>query len=158
MTYIGLVDDHYQGWILDMGLPARMQARAENIWCCRLATRAKCRPATCRAVGIVQGAGGGAGAAVGGNVPAAMDALRRIKVYPLREAANFQADAETFVDTTRTQMDSTSLRWEDNIQFWESAPRHRRCRTAGRKIPADVRFARLRSASKRGSRWPPMRA
>ena len=54
---------------------------------------------------------------VGGNVPAAMDALRKIKIYPLATAT--EPVLMKFVDTTEKAMDSSSLRWEGNLQFWE---------------------------------------
>ncbi|GBQ27806.1 DUF1214 domain-containing protein [Gluconacetobacter azotocaptans] len=46
-----------------------------------------------------------------------MDALRKIKIYPLSTAAN--PVLMTFVDTTEKSMDSSSLHWEGNLQFWE---------------------------------------
>jgi hypothetical protein len=46
---------------------------------------------------------------IGGNVPAAMDALRAIKIYPLSTKA--KPALVTFVDTTEKKMDSSSLRW-----------------------------------------------
>ncbi|WEK49666.1 MAG: DUF1214 domain-containing protein [Candidatus Kaistia colombiensis] len=52
-----------------------------------------------------------------GDVAGAMDALRKIKIYPLSEAAN--PTLMTFVDTTDVALDSTSLKWEDNLQFWQ---------------------------------------
>jgi hypothetical protein len=54
---------------------------------------------------------------IGGDVAKAMDALRTVKIYPLATAANPQP--LQIVDTTEMSMDSSSLRWEDNIQFWE---------------------------------------
>jgi hypothetical protein len=43
-----------------------------------------------------------------------MDALRAIKVHPLGSSNNL-----VVVDTTKEKLDSSSLRWEDNFQFWE---------------------------------------
>src|SRR6516165_4359917 len=113
--YIGLVNDHYQGWVLDMGLPgpdagkggkhlvlppdykgaipSGYQAARSKSYQNLLAVRAL---------------------PVGGDVNKAMDALRAIKVHPLdgnRDVA--------VVDTTEMKLDSSSLRWEDNIQFWQ---------------------------------------
>jgi hypothetical protein len=50
-------------------------------------------------------------------VPAAMDALRKLRIYPLASATN--PTLMKFVDSTEKAMDCTSLQWEDNIQFWE---------------------------------------
>jgi hypothetical protein len=47
----------------------------------------------------------------------ALDALRRIKVYPLAQATNPPAYA--FVDKTDQVFDASPLRWEDNLQYWE---------------------------------------
>jgi hypothetical protein len=51
---------------------------------------------------------------VGGDLEGALNALRNIKIHPLNEKR-----ALSFVDTSTTKMDSTSLRWEDNLQFWQ---------------------------------------
>jgi len=117
-AYIGLVDDHYQGWVLDMGLPGPDAGKGgehlvvppgytgtipsgyhvghskslKNL----LAVRAL---------------------PVDGNVEKAMDALRAIKIYPLSSAAD--PNPIRIVDTTQMAMDSSCLKWEDNIQFWQ---------------------------------------
>ncbi len=54
---------------------------------------------------------------VGGDQDKALKALHAIKVYPLSTASKPKPIA--IVDTTEKAMDSTSLKWEDNIQFWE---------------------------------------
>jgi hypothetical protein len=54
---------------------------------------------------------------IGGDVPKAMAALRTVKVYPLATAGNPQP--LQIIDTTEKAMDSSSLRWEDNFQFWD---------------------------------------
>ena len=117
-AYIGLVDDHYQGWVLDMGLPGPDAGKGgehlvvppgytgtipsgyhvghskslKNL----LAVRAL---------------------PVDGNVEKAMDALRAIKIYSLASAAD--PNPIRIVDTTQMAMDSSCLKWEDNIQFWQ---------------------------------------
>ena len=116
--YIGLADDHYQGWILDFGLPGPnggkggkhlilppdyqgetpegYQVGRSHSYKVLLAIRAL---------------------PVGGNVQAAIDALRKITIYPLATVTD--PKPMTSVDTSDKPMDSSSLRWEDNIQFWE---------------------------------------
>jgi hypothetical protein len=116
--YIGLVDDHNQGWVLDMGLPGPDAGKGgkhlilppgydgpvpegynlghshsmKNL----LAVRAL---------------------PVGGDVKKALDALRAVKIYPLSQAsAPHPLEA---VDTTEKPLDSSGLKWEGNIQFWE---------------------------------------
>ena len=54
---------------------------------------------------------------VGGDQDKALKALHAIKVYPLSTASKPKPIA--IVDTTEKAMDSTSLKWEDNIQFRE---------------------------------------
>jgi hypothetical protein len=54
---------------------------------------------------------------VGGDLTRALDALRQIKIYPLGGEA--EPAVLTFDDTSTKKMDSTCLRWEDNLEFWE---------------------------------------
>jgi hypothetical protein len=117
-AYIGLVDDHYQGWILDMGLPGPYSGKGGKHLLLPPGYTGHVpagyhvgRSASFKVLVAVRAL------PIGGNVPAAMDALRRIKIYPLATAS--KPVLMTFVDTTERKMDSTSLRWEDNIQFWE---------------------------------------
>lgn len=47
-----------------------------------------------------------------------MEALRAVKIYTL--GADGQPDTPlTVVDTTQMKLDSSSLKWEDNFQFWQ---------------------------------------
>jgi hypothetical protein len=117
-AYIGLVDDHCQGWILDMGLPGPDAGKGGKHLLLPPGYTGHVpagyhvgRSASFKVLVAVRAL------PIGGNVPAAMDALRRMKIYPLATAA--KPVPMTFVDTTERKMDSTSLRWEDNIQFWE---------------------------------------
>lgn len=54
---------------------------------------------------------------VGGDVQKALDSFKAVKVYPLSQAADPKPIAA--VDTTADAMDASSLRWEDNIGFWQ---------------------------------------
>lgn len=116
--YIGLVNDHNQGWILDMGIPGPDAGEAgkhlivgpgytglipEGYFVGHSPTFKVLMAA--RAL------------PVGGDQQKALEALHAIKVYPLSTTDN--PKLLKVVDTTDTKMDSTSLRWEDNIQFWE---------------------------------------
>lgn len=117
--FIGLVNDHNQGWVQDLGLPGPDAGKGgkhlvlppgydgkipdgyhvghshslKNL----LAVRAM---------------------PVGGDVDKALDALRTIKIYRWSENGSQSAPLQV-VDTTKNAMDSSSLRWEDNLQFWE---------------------------------------
>jgi hypothetical protein len=117
-AYIGLVDDHNQGWVQDMGLPGPDAGKGGkylflppdykgNVPSGYHVSRANSLKNlfALRALPI------------GGDVQKAVAALHAVKVYPLASAAKpavLQA-----VDTTDKAMDSSSLAWEDNIQFWE---------------------------------------
>lgn len=117
-SYIGLVNDHHQGWVMDVGLPGPNEGRGG------------------KHLVLPPGYGGEVpsgyqvGRALsnklffavralpaGGDLSAALEALRQIRFYPLAAAAN--PAALTFHDTSQTRMDSTCLRWEANIQYWE---------------------------------------
>jgi hypothetical protein len=116
--YLGILNDHNFRWIADVGLPGPdagkggkhlvlptehrgeipagyYTARSETNFII-LATRAL---------------------PTGGDMKGALDALRRIKVYPLAQETN--PPAYTFVDKTDQAIDASPLRWEDNLQFWE---------------------------------------
>jgi hypothetical protein len=117
-AYIGLADDHNQGWILDMGLPGPNAGKGGKHLLLPPDYKGSIptgyqvgHSATNKVLLAVRAL------PIGGNVPAAMDALRAIKIYPLSTKA--KPVLMTFVDTTEKKMDSSSLRWEDNIQFWQ---------------------------------------
>ncbi|RVW07616.1 DUF1254 domain-containing protein [Prescottella agglutinans] len=115
--YIGLVDDHHQRWVMDMGIPGPDEGKGgrhlvlppgydgdipsgyhvgrSNSFTVLLAIRAL---------------------PVGGDIDRALNALREMKVHRLGAAAS---DVLKFVDITDKPLDSTCLRWEDNLQFWE---------------------------------------
>ncbi|MBA4066137.1 MAG: hypothetical protein C0501_20950 [Isosphaera sp.] len=115
---VGLVNDHHQGWVLDMGLtgpdrgkggkhlvlppgfegkvPDGYSASASPTYKVLVALRAL--PAK-------------------GDAKAALDALKAVRVYPLASAAD--PKLVRMVDVTDRDTDSTPLRWEDNLAFWE---------------------------------------
>jgi hypothetical protein len=90
-AYIGLVDDHHQRWIIDMGIPGPDAGRAGN-----LALRAL---------------------PLGGDLPKTMDALRAVRVYPLATAKD--PEPLPFVDFTERAMAARACGGRDNLQFWE---------------------------------------
>jgi hypothetical protein len=116
--YMGLFDDHNFRWIADMGLdgpdagkggkhlvlpPEHKGEITAGYYTARSKTNF---------VWFVPRA-----LPVGGDIKGALDALRRIKVYPLAQATNPPAYA--FVDKTDQVFDASPLRWEDNLQYWE---------------------------------------
>lgn len=117
-AYIGLVDDHHQGWVLDMGLPGPDAGRGGKHLVLPPGYTGEVpagyhvgRSKSLKNLLAVRAL------PAGGDIPKALEALRAIKVYPLAGAASPQP--LQIVDTTEKAMDSSSLRWEDNIQFWE---------------------------------------
>ncbi len=117
-AFIGLVDDHNQGWVLDMGLPGPDKGKGgkhlvlppgytgevpDGYFVGR--SKSMKNLVALRAL------------PVGGDLKKALDGLRAVKIYPLASAAD--PKPLEAVETTEKAMDSSSLRWEDNIQFWE---------------------------------------
>lgn len=117
-AYIGLADDHHQGWILDLGIPGPDEGKGGK----HLILPPGYKGEVPAGYHVGQSLSNKVLLAVralpvNGDVPKALEALRQIKIYPMSAAANPPPFA--FVDTTDKEMDSTSLRWEDNILFWE---------------------------------------
>jgi hypothetical protein len=116
--FIGLVNDHHQGWVLDMGLtgpdagkggkhlilPPDYTGEIPNGYHVGL-SRSLQNLIAVRSL------------PVGGDLNKALDALRAVKIYPLSTAANPQLLQA--VDILQNKVDSSSLRWEDNLQFWQ---------------------------------------
>jgi hypothetical protein len=116
--FIGLVDDHHQRWVTDMGIPGRDEGKGGKY---------VILPPGYEGVvpdGYLVGRSGSFKALlalraipVGGDLARAMDALREVRIYPLSTAADPQL--MEFVDSTDIALDNSSLRWESNIGFWE---------------------------------------
>jgi hypothetical protein len=116
--FIGLADDHHQGWILDMGLPGPAGPRGGKHLILPPGYKGE----------VPAGYFSGKSASnkvliairslpVKGDVKGALDALRTIKIYPLATAVHPRL--LKLVDVTDRAMDATCLRWEDNLEFWE---------------------------------------
>lgn len=114
--YIGLADDHNQSWIVDMGLPGAHAGKGDKVLLL---------PPDYK--GVVPG-GYQVGTSqtnkvliavralpIGGDQQAALQSLTKIKIYPL----NAKNKLVAWHDTSEKKMDSSSLRWEDNMQYWE---------------------------------------
>ena len=116
--YLGIVNDHNYGYIADMGLPGPDAGKGgkhlilppdykgeapEGYYTSR--SRTNLVLVAARAL------------PPGGDLNAALEAQKKIKIYPLSEAST-PAPFE-FLDRTNDKIDVTLLRWEDNFQFWE---------------------------------------
>ena len=113
--YIGLINDHHQGWVLDMGLPGPDAGKGGKHLVVAPDYKGEIpsgyhvgRSKSYKNLLAVRAL------PVGGDTGKAMDALRGIKVHPLAGGASLAV-----VDTTKEKLDSSSLRWENNVQFWE---------------------------------------
>ena len=113
--YIGLVDDHHQRWVVDLGIPGRDAGHGgrylivpprfhgelpdgHHVAFCPtykaiLALRARPRV---------------------GDIDGAKAALRQIRVFELARPDEIMP----FVDLSERAIDATPLRWETNIEFW----------------------------------------
>jgi hypothetical protein len=116
--YIGLVNDHNQSWVLDMGIPGPDGGKGGKYLLVGPGYDGKIPdgyhvglPATNKVLMAVRAL------PVGGDQQAALNALKAIQVHPLSETGD-QSQMKV-IDTTDRKLDNTSLRWEDNIKFWE---------------------------------------
>lgn len=114
--FIGLVDDHNQGWVMDLGLPGPDAGRGGRHLVLPPGYRGTVpagyyvgRSPTLKAMMAVRAM------PVGGDLDRALNALRSVKVYALNDPRT----PLNVVDTSKNKMDSTSLLWEDNFQYWE---------------------------------------
>ena len=117
-AYIGLVNDHHQRWILDMGIPGPDGGKGGKHLILPPGYKGSIpkgyfvgRSSTFKALIALRSL------PVGGDVPKAKDALRAVRMYPLSAAKN--PPKNEFVDADGIRMDTTPLKWEDNIAFWQ---------------------------------------
>jgi len=115
--FIGLVNDHNQGWVLDMGLPGPAGNKGGKHLILPPDYKGGTpegyfvgRSPTYKAIGALRSLPANA------DVKAALEALKSVKIYPLADAAN--SKPINTVDASDMAIDGTCLRWEDNIQFW----------------------------------------
>lgn len=117
---VGLVDDHHQRWVADLGLPGKNGPRGGRVvllppgydgevpqegpglevvrcdtWQLLMALRAL---------------------PLDGDVDGALALQRSVKIYPWSERDD--PPAYTYLDRSDTAMDTTPLAWEDNLEFW----------------------------------------
>jgi hypothetical protein len=115
--FIGLVNDHHQGWILDVGLPGPAGDKGAKHLVLPPGYQGDV-PA-----GYFSGRSSSNKVFVAlrslpiKGVDAAMDGLRSVRIYPLSTAA--KPRLLEVIDFTDKAVDCTCLRWEDNFQFWQ---------------------------------------
>lgn len=116
--YIGLVNDHYQGWIQDLGIPGPDAGKGGKHLVLPPGYKSKVpdgyyvgRSLSNKILLAVRAL------PINGDQQAALDALRAIRIYPLATAGSVAPIS--IVDFTEKTADFTSLKWEANLQFWE---------------------------------------
>jgi hypothetical protein len=117
-AFIGLINDHYQGWVLDMGLPGPDAGKGGK----HLILPPDYKGAVPKGYFAGRSLSNKVLLAVrslpvGGDQDKAIAALKTIKIYPLSEASHPQPIA--VVDISDKDLDASSLKWEDNFQFWD---------------------------------------
>src|SRR5262249_48746870 len=116
--YLGIVNDHNYGWVHDIGLPGPDAGKGGKHLIVppdyKGAMPAGYYAARAKTNFILVGI---RALPPGGDMKAGLDAQRKIRIYPLAQAA--KPPAYEFVDKTSDKIDITLLGWEDNIQFWQ---------------------------------------
>ena len=119
-AYIGLVDDHHQRWVIDMGIPGPDQGNGGKHLVLGPDHDGDVpdgfhvgRSSSYKVLVALRAL------PVGGDQDKALEALRAVRVYPLPAPGAGPQPLE-MVETTQRDIDSTCLRWEDNLQFWQT--------------------------------------
>ena len=118
-AYIGLVDDHHQRWVIDMGIPGPDQGKGGKHLVLGPDHDGDVpdgyhvgRSSSFKVLVALRAL------PVGGDQDKALQALRAVRIYPL-PADGADPQPLEMVETTERDIDSTCLRWEDNLQFWQ---------------------------------------
>jgi hypothetical protein len=114
--FIGLINDHNQTWVADVGIPGPNAGKGDQIVILppdfKDAAPAGYKPYhsdTYKQLIAVRAL------PVGGDQPAAMAALTKIKIYPATDKSQLM----TWTDIgQKPNFDASCLKWEDNMQFW----------------------------------------
>ena len=107
--------DVNQLWIADLGLPGPEQGRGDKVVFLPpgyqgtppAGYRVANSPSNMMLVGIRS-------LPVGGDVPGAIERIKTVKVHPLNGTSDLK-----WLDLTPMPQDTTPLKWENNIQFWQ---------------------------------------
>lgn len=117
-AFIGLADDAYQGWIMDMGLPGPDAGKGGKHLIVPPDFKGKIpgnyfvgHSKSNRVLIAIRSI------PVNGDVAAATEALHKIKVYPLATASN--PEVAPLIDISDKPISGAAIMWEDNIQYWQ---------------------------------------
>jgi len=116
--YLGVINDHHYRYIADLGIPGEDAGRGGKHLILPPDYRGQVLAGyyTARSSSNLVLLAARA-LPTGGDIQGALEAQRRIKIYPLSQTAN--PPAFVFADMTNQTIDMTPLRWEDNLQYWE---------------------------------------
>jgi hypothetical protein len=117
-SYLGVINDHHFRYVHDVGIPGPDAGNGGRHLILPPDYKGEVPPGyyTARSnTNLVYLAARALPA--GGDMKGALEAQRRVKIYPLSQAAN--PPAFTFLDMTDKGINVTLLRWEDNLQYWE---------------------------------------
>ncbi|MFT3685314.1 MAG: DUF1254 domain-containing protein [Phycisphaerales bacterium] len=118
--FIGLVDDHHQGWVMDMGLPGPAGPKGGK----HLILPPGYKGDVPQGYFVGKSLSNIAFVAVrsmpqNGDQKGALEALRKLRIYPLSAAGDPTGKMLNFIDVSDRAIDSSCLKWEDNLQYWE---------------------------------------
>ena len=114
--FVAAVDDHHQGWIIDMGLPGPDAGKGGKHLLVGPDYDGDLpdgyqvgRSPTYKVLLVLRAM------PLGGDLNKAIEALKAVKIYRLADPGTLVA----YVDITGKPVNATPLQWEDNFQFWE---------------------------------------
>ncbi|MER8042459.1 DUF1254 domain-containing protein [Streptomyces sp. NPDC094032] len=117
---VGLVDDHYHRWLVDLGLPGRNGPKGGKVLLLPPGYDGAV-PAEAEGYEVVRSDTWQVLCALralplGGDVAAANRLLASVRFYPL--ARKDDPPAFAVLDQDGLPMDTTPLAWEDNLEYW----------------------------------------
>jgi hypothetical protein len=114
-AFIGLVDDHHQRWIMDMGIPGPDGGKGGTHLVLppdfdgeEPAGAFVGRSASFKVLIALRAL------PLGGDLAKATEALTTVKIHRLGD----EGTPLSFIDNTERELESTCLAWEDNLEFW----------------------------------------
>ncbi|MFY0571677.1 DUF1254 domain-containing protein [Archangium lansingense] len=114
--YIGLINDHNQRWVIDMGIPGPDAGKGGKYLLLPPGFTGDVpagyhvgRSPTYKVLLALRAL------PLQGDTPGAMNALRQVKVHPLSNPAAVLP----YIDITNRALDATPLRWEGNLEYWK---------------------------------------
>ncbi|WP_413582258.1 DUF1254 domain-containing protein [Bdellovibrio sp. HCB288] len=116
-SYIGLVNDHNQKWILDFGIPGPNKGQGGKHLILPPGYKGEVpkgyqvgRSATMKNLVAIRSL------PTDGDMKKAMSALSNFKIHPL----NNPGKTMRMIDLTDRKVNLSSLSWEDNIKYWQA--------------------------------------